>query len=79
MAVASTDEGKKWIQTSVALSCILLGYVLISFFEKMAEWFALETVIPYFYVVTQIVSVVTSLAVYLVTMRQENGPPNGGP
>jgi hypothetical protein len=36
MAVASNEEGKKWIQTTIAIVCILLGYVLISFFGKMA-------------------------------------------
>jgi hypothetical protein len=41
MYVASNDDGKKWIQTSVALTCILLVYVMISFFEKLAEWFSL--------------------------------------
>lgn len=69
MAVASNDEGKKWIQASVALTCILLGYILINFFEKMAEWFALETMIPYFYAITQALSVAIGLGVYIVVMR----------
>ena len=69
MAVASNDEGKKWIQASVALTCILLGYVLISFFEKMAEWFALESMVPYFYPITQALSVVMALVVYISIMK----------
>jgi preprotein translocase subunit SecE len=69
MAVASNDEGKKWIQASVAVSCILLGYILISFFEKMAEWFALETMIPYFYGLTQALSVIIAIGVYVGIMR----------
>jgi preprotein translocase subunit SecE len=69
MAVASNDEGKKWIQASVAVVCILLGYVLISFFEKLAEWFALETMVPYFFGITQGVSVIAALATYLVIMK----------
>src|SRR5690606_34520889 len=69
MAVASNEEGKKWIQASVAVACILLGYVLISFFEKMAEWFALETKIPYYYGVTQGLSVIASFVTYLIIMR----------
>ena len=48
MSVASNEDGKKWIQSTVALTCILLVYVLISFFEKLAEWFALETMVPYY-------------------------------
>jgi preprotein translocase subunit SecE len=69
MAVASNDEGKKWIQASVALSCILLGYILISFFEKMAEWFALESMVPYFFPITQALSVVIALVVYVSIMK----------
>ncbi|MFA5583865.1 MAG: preprotein translocase subunit SecE [Bacteriovoracaceae bacterium] len=68
MAVASNNEGKKWIQTSVALLCILLGYVLVNFFEKLGEWFVLESVIPYYYVITQVLSVIAGLVVYVVIM-----------
>lgn len=69
MAVASNEEGKKWIQATVAVVCILAGYVLISFFEKLAEWFALETMIPYFFGVTQVVSVLIALGAYIVIMK----------
>lgn len=69
MAVASNEEGKKWIQATVAVVCILAGYVLVNFFEKLAEWFALETMIPYFFGVTQAVSVLIALAAYIVIMK----------
>ncbi len=69
MSVASNDDGKKWIQTTVAITCILLVYVLISFFEKLAEWFALETMIPYFSGITQIVSVFVGPATYIAIFK----------
>jgi preprotein translocase subunit SecE len=69
MSVASNDDGKKWIQTTVAITCILLVYVLISFFEKLSEWFALETMIPYFSGITQIISVVVGLATYIAVFK----------
>lgn len=69
MSVASNDDGKKWIQTTVAITCILLVYVLISFFEKLSEWFALETMIPYFSGITQFVSVVVGLATYIAIFK----------
>lgn len=69
MSVASNDEGKKWIQTTVAIACILLTYVLISFFEKMAEWFALETKIPYFFGITQVASVLIGLITYIAIFK----------
>lgn len=69
MAVASNNEGKKWIQTVVAVVCILLTYVLISFFEKLTEWFALESKIPFYFVITQGLSVIIGLATYVLVFR----------
>ena len=69
MAVASHDEGKKWIQTSIAVVCIILGYVLISFFEKLAEWFVLETIVPYYFGLTQVISVLVSIATYFYILK----------
>ena len=69
MSVASNEEGKKWIQASLAVTCILLGYILISFFEKLAEWFALESKIPYFFGITQAVSVVIAAGTYFYILK----------
>lgn len=64
MSVASQNDGKKWIQTIVTVACILLGYILISFFEKIGEWFTLEARIPYYFAITQFASVVISFGVF---------------
>ncbi len=72
MAVASNDEGKKWIQATVAVVCILVGYVLISLFEKLADWFALESMIPYFFGITQVVSVLIALVAYITILKNPN-------
>lgn len=69
MAVASNEEGKKWIQASLAVVCILLGYVLISFFEKMAEWFTLESKVPFFFGITQVLSVVIAASTYFYVLK----------
>lgn len=69
MSVASNDDGKKWIQTSVALTCILLVYVMISFFEKLAEWFSLETIVPYYFGISQFASVLIGLVAYIVVFK----------
>lgn len=69
MAVASNNEGKKWIQTVVAVVCILLTYVLISFFEKLTEWFALESKIPFYFGITQGLSVIIGLTTYVLIFR----------
>jgi len=69
MAVASNEDGKKVIQASLAVSCILLGYVLISFFEKLAEWFALESMVPYFFGITQALSVAIAAGTYFYILK----------
>jgi preprotein translocase subunit SecE len=69
MAVASNEEGRKWIQASVAGVCILLGYVLISFFDKMSDWFPVESVIPYYFGIARGVAVSIGLVAYIYVMR----------
>jgi len=69
MSVATNDEGKKWIQTTVAITCILEVYVFINFFEKLSEWFALETMVPYYFGLTQVVSVYIGLATYVIVFK----------
>lgn len=69
MAITADVEGKKWIQTTVAIVCIIAGYVLISFFEKLAEWFPLESIIPYFFGISQFISVALALTTYIVLIK----------
>ena len=69
MTVASTNDGKKWIQASLALVCIFLGYIIISFLEKMSEWFLLESKIPYFFVISQALGVLIGLATFIYIMK----------
>jgi preprotein translocase subunit SecE len=71
MAVASNDEGKKVIQTTLALVCGLAGFVLISFFEKMSEWFALETKVPYYFGMTQVISVLVAVVAFFYVLKNE--------
>jgi preprotein translocase subunit SecE len=71
MAVASNEDGKKWIQTTIALVCILLGYVLISFFGKMEEWFQLESKVPFYEGITTFLSVVASFAAYITVFKNQ--------
>jgi preprotein translocase subunit SecE len=69
MSVASNEEGKKWIQTAVLVACGLLTYILINFFEKLADWFTLETKIPYYFGITQVVSVLIGLVTFVSVFR----------
>ena len=69
MTVASKSEGSKWIQTSVAIACMVLGYVLISFFETLSAWFELESKIPNYAAGSQIASVLAAIGVFVYIMK----------
>lgn len=66
---AVSESGKKWIQTSVAIVCMLVGYVLISFFETLGDWYELESKIPNFIASAQVLSVLISLGVFIYIMK----------
>jgi preprotein translocase SecE subunit len=61
--------GKKWIQASVAITCFILTYILIQFFTQMGEWFELERFLPNYYGLTQAVSVLLSIGVFVYIIK----------
>ena len=63
------DDGQKWIQTSVAVLCLVLVYVLIKFFTQIGEWFELESKISQYMAISQIISVLISLGVFVYVMK----------
>ncbi len=69
MSATSSNDGKKWIQASLAIACIFLGYVVIAFFEKMGEKLLLESKIPYYFGISQVIGVVAGLATYITILR----------
>jgi len=69
MSLTVKDNGKKWIQASVAICCGLLVYILITFFMQMGEWFELEAKIPAFVLVAQGVSVLFAVFVFIYLMN----------
>jgi preprotein translocase subunit SecE len=71
MSLATKDNGKKWIQASVAVTCILLGYVVNSFFVQLSEWFELETKIKNFIYAAQGLSVLIGFGVFVYIMKNE--------
>ena len=66
---AVKDNGKKWIQTSVAIGCMLIVYILIKFFTQMGEWFELESKIKFYMAITQVVSVIFSFGVFMYIIK----------
>ncbi|MBL7664199.1 MAG: preprotein translocase subunit SecE [Bacteriovoracaceae bacterium] len=72
MTVASKQDAKKWIQASVAVACILLGYIILSFINTLGEWFDLEAKIGHFDWVSQGVAVGISFLTFLIVITKEN-------
>ena len=68
-SVNNNDDGKKWIQTSVAITCMIVGYVLMSFFATLGEWFELESKVSNFVAISQAISVVIAFGVFAYIMR----------
>jgi len=69
MSVSTNTDGKKLIQTSIAILCIILGYVLIQFFGQLNEWFELESKVSYFVASSQGLAVLISLGVFVFIMK----------
>lgn len=69
MSLVAKDNGKKWIQASVAITCLLLGYVVNSFFVQLSEWFELEAKINNFMFISQGASVVIAFGVFVYLMK----------
>ncbi len=68
MTAASQDDGKKWIQSVLALLCILLGYIVINLLEHLSTWFNLESKVPYYMVSAQVLSVIIGIAAYFLLL-----------
>jgi preprotein translocase subunit SecE len=71
MSTAISDNGKKWIQASVAILCMITGYVLMSFFETLGDWFELEAKISSFNAIIQILSVDIAAVVFFYIMKNK--------
>jgi preprotein translocase subunit SecE len=64
MATAKKDEGQKWINASVAITCAVLYYVLVQFFNQIGEWFELEASVSNFTAINQVVSLLLSIGAF---------------
>ncbi len=69
MSTVAAEEGKKWIQTFLAICSIIGGYVFYLLFLQLDEWFSLEAKIPYFVALAQGLSVVLALVCFLVALK----------
>jgi preprotein translocase subunit SecE len=60
----SAKNGKKWVNSFVAINSVLFGFISIRFLEQLSEWFDLEASIASFTVIKQVAGVVLGLILY---------------
>lgn len=68
MSTSVNRDEKKWIQTSVAILCMIVGYILILFFDQLGEWFELESKIPFYVLGSRILAVLAGIGVFSTIM-----------
>ena len=67
----TTENGKKWIQASVAVTSMLVAYIMMSFFAQLGEWFELESKVANFTAMAQVLGAVIGLATFIYIMKNE--------
>ena len=66
MSQVNVDNGKKWINSFMAILSVIFGYLCISFFDQLSEWFDLEAKIGSFALIKQLTGVVLGLALFVL-------------
>ena len=67
----TTENGKKWIQASVAVTCMIVAYVMMSFFAQLGEWFELESKIANFTAISQVLGGIIGLGTFIYIMKND--------
>ena len=63
-AQGSTEQ-RKWMNTAIALLSMIVGYVFMTFFGQLGEWFELESKISHYTFVVQGVAVVVGVETFV--------------
>jgi preprotein translocase SecE subunit len=66
---AVTNDGRKWIQASVAIVCMILGYIITKFFMQMGAWFDLESKMKFFEAYVKGFAVLSGLSVFVYLIK----------
>ncbi len=72
MAVASQNDGRKWINAGVAIVSILFAYVVQVFVAQLGEWFELESKIPNFVFIVQGLSILLGLTTFMIIIKRND-------
>ena len=71
MSILKSEDAKKWINSFIAICCIILCYAVIAFWGQLGEWFELEAKIKHFEVLGQGVGILSALAAFIFTVRNK--------
>ncbi|MBP9674532.1 MAG: preprotein translocase subunit SecE [Bacteriovoracaceae bacterium] len=69
MTTAGLEQNKKWVQAAVAVSAIIVGYILYLFLQQLGIWFELESKIPNFKYIVQGLSVVLAFTGFVIVLK----------
>lgn len=72
MSIVKKEDGKKWINSFVAIVSIISGFLTIRFVQQMSEWFDLEAKVNNFVLISQGVGVAVGLAIFIGIFKNKN-------
>lgn len=72
MSIVRKEDGKKWINSFVAVVSIITGFLAIRFIQQLSEWFDLEAKVDNFVLISQGVGVVVGLALFIGIFKSKS-------
>lgn len=69
MSIIKTEDGKKWINSFLAIMAILIGFLSIRFLQQLSEWFDLEAKVGNFLLVSQGVGILIGLSLFIFGIK----------
>ena len=72
MSIIRSEDGKKWINSFIAICSILAGFITIRFVEQLGEWFDLEAKIGNFLAFTQGLGVLVGVVTFILIIKNKN-------
>ena len=72
MSIIRSEDGKKWINSFIAIISILAGYITISFMESMGELFDLEAKVKHFLMISQGIGILVGLTTFIAILKNRN-------
>ncbi len=61
----------KWLNASVAITCVVLLFLCTRFFKIIGEWFELEVKIGSYSVISQVASVLIALGTFIYIQKNQ--------